>query len=164
MRVCHIEALLKAVARAHRWFDRHSSGRAGSVEEIALREGFTARYVRRLLGLAFLAPEMVEAIASGHQPPDLTAEALSQRINLPLDWSAQKEALDLLRSRPRNLRHPEFLAFRRPSDRGCPSLLSNGAASPANRECGSIFITNAGDAAPSGAAASGRDDPEPCAQ
>jgi len=48
-----------------------------------------------LLGLAFLAPEMVEAIAGGHQPPDLTAEALSQRINLSLDWTAQKEALDL---------------------------------------------------------------------
>ena len=59
------------------------------------REGITARYVRRLLGLAFLAPVMVEAIAGGHQPPDLTAEALSQRINLPPDWSAQKEALDL---------------------------------------------------------------------
>ena len=89
------QPLLKVVARARRWFDRLSSGRARSVAEIALREGITARYVRRLLGLAFLAPEMVEAIAGGHQPPDLTAEALSQRINLPLDWTAQMEALDL---------------------------------------------------------------------
>jgi hypothetical protein len=35
-----------------------------SIAEIAQREGITARYVRRMLRLAFLAPEIVEAIAS----------------------------------------------------------------------------------------------------
>jgi hypothetical protein len=43
--------------------------------EIAEREEVSARYVRRLMRLAFLAPEIVEAIAAGNQPPELTAEA-----------------------------------------------------------------------------------------
>ena len=35
------------------------------------------RYVRRLARLAVLAPEIVEAIVAGNQPPELTAEALA---------------------------------------------------------------------------------------
>ena len=67
--------------------------RVQSIAEIAQREGITGRYVRRMLRFAFLAPEIVEAIAQGRQPPDLTTEALTQRIDLPLDWTAQKAAL-----------------------------------------------------------------------
>ena len=36
-----------------------------SVEEIAKRKGVGARYVRRLMRLAFLAPKIVEIIAVG---------------------------------------------------------------------------------------------------
>lgn len=62
-------ALLKAVARAHRWFhDLASGGRAPSLADIAVRAGVTGRYVRRLLRLAFLAPSIVETIMQGRQP------------------------------------------------------------------------------------------------
>jgi hypothetical protein len=44
------------------------------------RERVGSRYVRRLLRLAFLAPEIVQAIAAGDQPPELTAEVLAERI------------------------------------------------------------------------------------
>jgi site-specific DNA recombinase len=86
------QALLKAVARPRRWFDDLVSGRAQSIAEIAQREGITGRYVRRMLRLAFLAPEIVEAIAQGRQPPDLTTEALTQRIDLPLDWTSTESS------------------------------------------------------------------------
>jgi uncharacterized membrane protein YccC len=47
------------------------------------RPGFeSGRYARRLLRLAFLAPEIVEAIAAGDQPPELTAEVLAEPISL----------------------------------------------------------------------------------
>jgi len=85
-------ALLKLVARAHRWSDDLLSGRARSVAEIAARERVGARHVRRLLRLAFLAPEIVEAIAAGRQPPELTAEALAKRIDLPVLWNEQLQA------------------------------------------------------------------------
>jgi ribosomal protein L40E len=47
--------------------------------------------------LGFLAPRIVEAIAEGRQPVDLTLEALTRRIDLPLRWSAQHQALGVSR-------------------------------------------------------------------
>jgi hypothetical protein len=54
---------------------------------------FLIRYVRRLLRLAFLAPEIVEAIAAADQPPEFTAEALAERVDLPLLWTAKAKAV-----------------------------------------------------------------------
>ena len=88
-------SLLKAVARAHRWFDEISTGKARSVAAIAAREGLSVRYVGRLIRLAFLAPDIVESIVEGRQPTTLTAEALTRRIELPLSWSAQRTALNV---------------------------------------------------------------------
>jgi site-specific DNA recombinase len=69
------------------------SGRAPSIAKVAEREGVSARYVRRLMRLAFLAPKIVEMIAAGRQPPELTAEALAERIDLPLLWTAHEESV-----------------------------------------------------------------------
>ena len=88
-------SLLKAVARAHRWFDELSTGKASSLAAIAAREGLAVRYVGRLIRLAFLAPEIIESIVEGRQPTTLTAEALTRRIELPLSWSAQRTALNV---------------------------------------------------------------------
>ena len=63
--------------------------------EIAEREGVGERYVRRLMQLAFLAPEIVQATTAGNQPPELAAEALAERIDLPLLWTAQKQAVGI---------------------------------------------------------------------
>ena len=51
------------------------------------------RYVERLSRLAFAAPRIVEAICQGRQPADLNAQTLLIRIDLPLEWSAQIDAL-----------------------------------------------------------------------
>jgi len=88
-------ALLKAVARGHRWFDDLVCGRAASLAEIAERAGVTARYVRRLLRLAFLAPAIIEVIIEGRQPAELTAQTLLTRSALPPDWGAQKRVLGI---------------------------------------------------------------------
>ena len=64
-----------------------------SVAAIAEREGVADRYVRRVMRLAFPAPEIVEAMFGGNQPPELTAEALAERIELPLLWTAQEQAV-----------------------------------------------------------------------
>jgi site-specific DNA recombinase len=87
-------ALLKAIARAHRWFDDLVSGRVRSMAEIGKREGVPKNYVSWLIRLAFLAPEIVEAIIQGNHPPDLTAQTLiTRRVDLPLEWQAQMIAL-----------------------------------------------------------------------
>ena len=85
--------LLKAIARARRWADELVSGKVRSVSDLARREGMDGRSVRRLIPLGFLAPRIVEAIAEGRQPVDLTLEALTRRIDLPVLWSAQHQAL-----------------------------------------------------------------------
>jgi site-specific DNA recombinase len=87
--------LLKAVARARRWADDLVSGEVRSVRELARREGLDGRSVRRLIPLGFLAPRIIEAIAEGRQPPELTLEALTRRIDLPLLWSAQEQTLGI---------------------------------------------------------------------
>ena len=62
--------------------------------EIAKCNGVGKQYVSRLIRLAFLAPEMVERIAAGRQPPELTVQALrTGRFDIPVDWAAQKRAL-----------------------------------------------------------------------
>jgi site-specific DNA recombinase len=86
-------ALLKAVARARRWFDDLVFGRAASMVEIGEREEVGNRYVSRMIRLAFLAPEIVECIAEGRQPPELTTQFLSTSGDLPLSWRAQEQLL-----------------------------------------------------------------------
>ena len=55
-------------------------------------EGITRRYIRRLVGHAFLSPELVEAILQGRQPVELTATRLSE-LDLPMDWTEQHRLL-----------------------------------------------------------------------
>ncbi len=88
-------ALMKAIARGRQWSDDLLAGRVESAAVIAKREGVLAHYVRRLTRLAVLAPKIVEAIAAGHQPPELTAKALTERIELPLLWNEQERALGI---------------------------------------------------------------------
>jgi site-specific DNA recombinase len=85
-------ALLKAIARAHRWFEELISARATSLAAIANREGVTDRYVVRLIRLAFLAPKIVEAIAERGELTDLK---LTPHVDLPLDWTTQKRVVGL---------------------------------------------------------------------
>ena len=87
-------ALIKAIARAHRWMDALASGKHLSSATIAKTEGISTRYVGQLLPLAFLAPDIVEAILTGTQPVDLTAEKLVKRVDLPLDWAEQRRVLE----------------------------------------------------------------------
>jgi site-specific DNA recombinase len=85
-------ALIKAIARGCLWFEELAAGRARSLHELAMREGLTRRYIRRLVNLAFLSPQLVEAILQGRQPAALTVTRLTE-LDLPLDWSEQRRLL-----------------------------------------------------------------------
>jgi len=63
------------------------------VDDLARREKLDGRSVRRLLGLGFLSPRIVEEITEGRQPPEMTVIALSRRLDLPVLWSAQEKLL-----------------------------------------------------------------------
>src|SRR5438270_5650063 len=85
-------ALIKAIARGRAWFEELATGRARSLQELAKRDGISRRYIRRLIGLAFLSPELIEAILQGRQPVALSATRLTE-LDLPLDWTEQHKLL-----------------------------------------------------------------------
>jgi site-specific DNA recombinase len=85
-------ALIKAIARGRAWFEELATGRARSLQELARRDGITRRYIRRLVGLAFLSPQLVEAILQGRQSGELTVTRLTE-FDLPLDWTEQHRLL-----------------------------------------------------------------------
>ena len=84
--------LIQAVARGWVWCDQLVSGKVRTRDEIARVNGVSAPYVTRLLPLAWLAPDIIEAILEGRQPQGLTVERLIQQ-KLPLDWAEQRRVL-----------------------------------------------------------------------
>ncbi len=60
-------ALLRAVARANHWRELLESGAARSAYDLARLEDCRVSYIQRHLPLAFLAPDVVEAIVAGRQ-------------------------------------------------------------------------------------------------
>lgn len=83
------DALIKAVVRAHDWRGRLDSGKARSVREIGEAEGLGETYVRNIVRLTELAPDITAAILNGRQPSSLT---LSQIRAVPLLWDDQRRA------------------------------------------------------------------------
>jgi hypothetical protein len=66
----------------------HKCGAFATVEEIATAEKINASYVGRLLRLTLLAPDIVEAILDGRQPPGLTLAALMEAV--AVGWERQR--------------------------------------------------------------------------
>ena len=73
------EVLLTAIARARSWMNDLIEGRVNSFEEIARSENKIERHIRHLAPLAFVSPRLVEAIANGNAPSDLTVTMLAPR-------------------------------------------------------------------------------------
>ncbi len=92
-------ALVRAIVRANDWFDRLATGQGRDLATIARKEGLTRSYVCRILRLAFLAPDITQAVLDGRQPAELTAERLVRCSDLPLCWREQRTVLGI-RSAP----------------------------------------------------------------
>jgi len=85
------QALLRAVARAHCWFDDLVSGRCGSMVEIARRDGVGKQYISRLMRLAFLAPEMVERIVAGRHRLSLPRRYYGPAVSI-FRWNGRRKS------------------------------------------------------------------------
>ena len=83
--------LLTAIARSRRWIDAILRDPTIDFVTIAARENLAERHVRFLAPLAYLSPRIVEAIADGRAPADLTVSSLARA--LPLSWSDQAAAV-----------------------------------------------------------------------
>jgi hypothetical protein len=79
------------LARAWRWQKLLEEGRFASVRDLADAENISKSYVSRILRLALLAPDIVEAILVGRTDQALMLEKLQR--SLPASWVEQREAL-----------------------------------------------------------------------
>lgn len=85
-------ALLKALASAHRWRRMIEGGEYASISELAKAEGVNESYACRVLRLSMLAPSIVTAILDGRQGSDVMLKDLMKP--LPARWDAQISALN----------------------------------------------------------------------
>ncbi|WP_198373801.1 DUF2924 domain-containing protein [Roseomonas rosulenta] len=91
--------------------------------------GISQSYATRLVRLAWLLPDIVDAILGGCQPTNLMASRLLQDTRIPADWQDQRRALDVwsralvVQSSPWHggMRYGAGSSRLRPHDRGGPS-------------------------------------------
>ena len=82
-------ALVKALARAHRWQRMLESGQCGTLTDLAAAEQISRSYVCRVLRLTLLAPDIVERILDGRP-----AAGLPQFLKpFPVEWERQRDGL-----------------------------------------------------------------------
>jgi hypothetical protein len=84
-------ALVKAPAPAWRWQRMLDDGVYASVSEIGDAENISKSYVSRILRLALLAPDIIEAILAGRTDQALVLEKLERP--LPASWEEQRRRL-----------------------------------------------------------------------
>jgi DNA invertase Pin-like site-specific DNA recombinase len=85
--------LIETIAKGCSWFEQIAYGQAQTVRNIAQRENVDEGDISRIMGFAFLAPDIVEAIVEGRQPAELTAERLKRLQKQSYVWSEQRRAL-----------------------------------------------------------------------
>jgi len=89
----YVKKLIETIAKAHDWMGRLIGGREISVASLAREAKVEDGEISRVLALAFLAPDIVEAILSGSQPIELTARHLKRLKPLPPAWPDQRRLL-----------------------------------------------------------------------
>jgi len=93
MRPSRQEALVIAIARAHRWQKLLDEGKFKSVSDLAREIGLDVSFAARLLRLTLLAPDIVEAILVGEEPSGLSLTMLTKQ--LPMTWEEQRRELGI---------------------------------------------------------------------
>lgn len=84
--------LVASIGRGRRWLNELTSDPVTSVQNIAKREGCSARKVNMTISLAFLAPDLVTAAIEGRLPRGM---GLARLCDMPAEWSRQHKILGL---------------------------------------------------------------------
>ena len=80
---------MRNIALGHQWLEEVKRG--ATMSNIAARQGVSQQRVAGLIDLAFLAPDIIEAITLGKQRPELTTDVLVKSPHRLL-WSEQRTA------------------------------------------------------------------------
>ena len=83
-----VKGLQRALRKALSWNDAILSGKVVSLVDIAKLEKVTQRYIAQMIRLAYLAPDIQEAIFQGNIPTTWTVDQFREAI--PLGWQQQR--------------------------------------------------------------------------
>jgi hypothetical protein len=81
--------LVRALTRAYAMRQKLENGEATTVMDLVAQFGLGESYVRKILPIGFLAPDLMEQILDGRQPARLQIGHICDG-KLPLDWAAQR--------------------------------------------------------------------------
>ena len=82
--------LVKNILNARRWYEAIRKG--ASFSAIAEQEKTTTSRIQQMIGLTFLAPDILDQIAAGTQPVAFTSEWFKTR-QLPFGWDEQRKII-----------------------------------------------------------------------
>ena len=89
--------MIKAIARAFRWREQLENGMHSTIAEIARAERINEFYVGRVVRLTLLAPQIVQAIMDGRQPPNMTLATLMRPFSAAWQEQVNRNFSDLSR-------------------------------------------------------------------
>jgi site-specific DNA recombinase len=84
--------LVRLIAQGHRYWAELKRQQVG-VTELAAREGCTRSYLTRVMRLAFLSPQVVDAVLSGKQRTSVTSDSVTLPGAVVPSWQEQAAAL-----------------------------------------------------------------------
>jgi hypothetical protein len=80
--------MVKALGRAHRWQKLLEDGIHATITDLAKAERINRSYVSRTLRLTLLAPDIIESLLNGTQPPTLRLADIEAPF--PIGWEEQR--------------------------------------------------------------------------
>jgi hypothetical protein len=83
--------MVRALSRVFRWRTLLDTGVHATIEDLAKSNRIGKSYVRKIIRLTLLAPDVVEAILDGRQPVEVGLDDLLE--GFPLEWVAQRTTL-----------------------------------------------------------------------
>ncbi len=79
--------ILRALGRAWAWRRRLETGEVATIHDLAKAEGFTDRFVSRMMRLAYLSPDVLERLVISRDPPSVSVNELIDTTYMP--WAEQ---------------------------------------------------------------------------
>lgn len=81
------QAILKAIARARRWYEQITAGEASSIAQLADMHGVTARFIHMHMKLVQLSPRSIESRMT--RPESLPISLDNLLTEIPRNWTEQ---------------------------------------------------------------------------
>jgi site-specific DNA recombinase len=81
------QAILKAIARARRWYEQITTGEGRTIAQLAALHGLSPRFVRMHMKLVQLGPQAIETMM--RRPHSLPLSLTDLLAAIPMSWSEQ---------------------------------------------------------------------------